>query len=60
LELRVDTKQSLEDNFGKDYFELTARNQFDYTSAKNKEHLKATANTIRKIAMNHLSKKLRT
>jgi hypothetical protein len=58
LELRLDTRQSLEDNFGKDYFELTTRNQFDFTSPKNKDHLKTVANALRRIAMNHLRKKL--
>jgi hypothetical protein len=57
-ELQMETRQGLEDNFGKDYFELTTRNQFDSTSPKNKDHLKAMANDIRRIAMNHLSKKL--
>lgn len=58
LELQVDTKQRLEGNFGKDYFELTRRNQFEFTSPKNKDHLKTAANDLRRIAMNHLSKKL--
>lgn len=57
-ELQMETRQGLEDNFGKDYFELTTRNQFDSTSPKNKDHLKAMANDLRRIAMNHLSKKL--
>ena len=58
LELRANTRQSLENNFGKGYLELTRRNQFDFTSPKNKDHLKTVANGLMRIAMNHLCKKL--
>jgi hypothetical protein len=56
--LQKDTIQALQDNFGKDYFDLTIRNQFDSTSPKNKAHLKIEADNLRKIVMNHLNSKL--
>lgn len=57
-ELFDDTIQSLEDNFRKDYFELTIRNQFDTTSPNNKTRLKVQVDHLRRIVMNHLSQKI--
>lgn len=57
-ELQANTRQALENNFGKDYFKFTKRNQLDPTSSKNKDHLRTVANDLKRIVINHLSKKL--
>jgi hypothetical protein len=57
-ELQADTRQALEKSFGKDYYEFTKRNQHDPTSPKNRDHLRAVANDLRRIVIDHLSKKL--
>jgi hypothetical protein len=43
-EIMPKTRQGLKDGFGDGYFELTNRGEFDYDSAKNKEHLRIEAN----------------
>jgi hypothetical protein len=57
-ELFNETIQGLENNFGKDYFELTKRNQFDTTSPKNKARLKVEAHHLRRVVMGLLGQKI--
>ena len=58
--LRKDTKDGLTDtnNFPQDYFDFTSYGEFDHTSNKNRQNVKAEAIKLKQLALNYLKAEL--